>query len=83
MQEVEGKADFFTFTSRIDAVTTVDVQYIFNLGELSIFSGTEVTLGIWNLTNEDPPCIPVIKSYDGTLHDLRGRIWSPRVGANL
>jgi len=80
-QEVEGKADFFT--RWIDAVTTVDVQYTYNLGELSIFSDAEVTLGIQNLTNEDPPWIPVITGYDGTLHDPRGRIWSLRVGASL
>ena len=80
-QEVEGKADFFT--RWIDAFTTIDVQYTYNLGELSVFSDAEVTLGIQNLTNEDPPWIPVITGYDGTLHDPRGRIWSLRVGASL
>ena len=53
----------------MDAVTTVDLQYTSNLGELSIFSDTEVTLGIQNLTNEDTPWIPFIMGYEGTLHD--------------
>ena len=80
-QEVEGKADFFT--RWIDTVTRVDVQYTYNLGELSIFSDTEVTLGTQNLTNEDPPWIPFITGYEGTLHDPRGLIWSLRIRASL
>ena len=33
--------------------------------------------------NEEPPFVPVITGYDGTLHDPRGRVWMFRVNASM
>ena len=77
----EGAEEFFT--QKIDSMTTVDVQYNYSFGETAFLSDANVTLGIKNLFNEEPPFAPVNTGFDGTLHDARGRLWFFRVGASL
>jgi len=69
--------------SSIDSWVTADVQYTYSFGDLKYLSDASVTVGIQNLTNEEPPFVPVITGYDGTLHDPRGRLWTLRVNASL
>ena len=78
----DDKADEF-FTTAIDSMTTIDVHYTYELGELPFLANARVTLGAMNVTNEEPPWIPVNNAFDGTLHDPRGRVWYLRVGGSL
>ena len=71
------------FTRDIDSFTTMDLQYTYSLGELSFITDSRVTFGIQNLTNEEPPWVPVNTGFDATLHDPRGRIWFLRFGGSL
>ncbi len=77
-----GKAADF-FTRDIDAFTTDNVSYTYDFGERGPLADSRVTLGIQNVANAEPPWVPVITGYDGTLHDPRGRIWFARVSASL
>ncbi len=67
----------------IDNWTTADIQYTYNFGETGFLSDSSLTLGVQNVTNEEPPFVPVITGYDGTLHDPRGRVWFVKVGASM
>ena len=71
------------FDLQVDSWTTADVSYTYSFGETGFFSDANITLGIQNVTDEEPPFVPVITGFDGTLHDARGRIYSVRVGASL
>ena len=72
-------ADFFT--RDIKSMTTVDLHYTYTFNEVSFLNSTEVTLGVKNVFDEEPPWIPVNTAYDGTLHDMRGRVWF--LGVNM
>lgn len=67
----------------IEDMLTVDVQYNYNFGEQAFFSDTNVTLGIQNIFDEEPPAMAVVTAFDGRLHDGRGRIFFARVSASL
>ncbi len=69
--------------SSVDSWVTADAQYTYSFGDLKYLSDASVTIGVQNLTNEEPPFVPVITGYDGTLHDPRGRLWTLRVNASL
>jgi hypothetical protein len=69
--------------SSVDSWLTADMNYTYSFGELSFLNDASVTIGVQNITNEEPPFVPVITGYDGTLHDPRGRVWSIRVNASL
>ena len=69
--------------SSVDSWITADAQYTYSFGDLKYLSDASVTIGVQNLTNEEPPFVPVITGYDGTLHDPRGRLWTLRVNASL
>lgn len=77
----EGAEEFFT--DKIDSMTTVDLQYNYNFGELGLLSDSNISLGMKNIFNEEPPFAPVNTGFDGTLHDARGRLFFFRVGASL
>ena len=74
-------ADFLD--SSVDSWLTADMNYTYSLGELRFLNDASVTIGVQNITNEEPPFVPVITGYDGTLHDPRGRVWSIRVNASM
>ncbi|MCZ6854208.1 MAG: TonB-dependent receptor, partial [Gammaproteobacteria bacterium] len=74
-------ADFLD--SSVDSWTIADVQYTYSFGETGFMSDTSVSLGIQNFTNEEPPFVPVITGYDGTLHDPRGRIFFFKASASM
>jgi outer membrane receptor protein involved in Fe transport len=60
------------------------VQYTYSFGDTVLgLSDANITLGIQNVTDEEPPVISVVTAYDGRLHDGRGRIWFARVGGSL
>ena len=69
--------------TKIESMTTADVQYTYSFGDRGLFSDSTITLGIQNFTDEEPPVIANVTAYDGTLHDGRGRIWFVRVGGSL
>ncbi|MEM7002877.1 MAG: hypothetical protein AAF529_18975, partial [Pseudomonadota bacterium] len=62
---------------------TVDLQYNYSFGETSFLSDANVTLGIQNLFDEEPPGIAVVTAYDGRLHDGRGRIFFLRLSGSM
>ena len=69
--------------SSVDSWVTADLNYTYSLGELKFINDASITLGVQNITNEEPPFVPVITGYDGTLHDPRGRVWLFRVNASM
>jgi outer membrane receptor protein involved in Fe transport len=69
--------------SSIDSWITADLNYTYSIGEVQFLDDTSITVGVQNTTNDEPPFVPVITGYDGTLHDPRGRVWSARVSASL
>jgi len=71
------------FDDEIESFTTADLQYTYSFGERGFLTDANITLGIQNVTNEEPPVIALTTAYDGTLHDPRGRIFSIRVGGSL
>ena len=75
-------ADSF-YDASIDSWTTADIQYTYNLGEFSYMNSGAITIGAKNLTNEEPPWVPYITSYDPVNHDPRGRMWYVRLSASL
>ena len=78
----DGAAASF-YDANIDSWTTADVQYTYNMGEMSYVNSSAITIGAKNLTNEEPPWVPYITSYDPVNHDPRGRMWYVRVSASL
>ncbi len=71
------------FTRNIKSMTTVDLQYSYTFDELGVLGTSEISIGAKNVFNEEPPWVPVNTAYDGTLHDMRGRVWFLRVGTSL
>ena len=69
--------------TEIESMTTADIQYSYNFGELSFLSDTNFSVGIQNLTNEEAPPIAVVTAYDGRLHDGRGRLFFVRMSGSL
>jgi hypothetical protein len=71
------------YDTKIESMTTADVQYTYSFGERSVLSDSSVSLGIMNITNELPPVVANVTAYDGTLHDGRGRLWFLRMNASF
>ena len=70
---------YIGYAETIDSMTTVDLQYRFELPPLvARQKGSKLTLGIKNLLNEDPPLVNVDGAYDYYTHDPRGRIFYAR-----
>ena len=69
---------------RIDSFTSVDVQYRLDLGRLP---GSDaygmLTVGLLNVTDEDPPFVNIAGSYDPKTGDPRGRRAYVRLGASF
>ena len=62
------------YSQNIDSQLTWDAQYNYQLSATSL--DTQITLGILNLTDEEPPLVwdSVNFSYDTRQHDARGRM---------
>ena len=71
------------YTRDIDSMTTADLNYTYSFGEMAMLSDSAITFGVQNLTDEEPPWVPVVNSFNPTLHDPRGRIWFLRVSASM
>lgn len=61
--------------TKIQSMTTADLQYSYSFGQMSLLQDSTLSLGIMNLTNEEAPVVGVVTAYDGRLHDGRGRMW--------
>jgi outer membrane receptor for ferrienterochelin and colicin len=73
---LRGAYGFFAPT--IDSMTTVDLQYNLELPSFSMTQGSNLTLGIKNVANEEPPIENVDGGYDYFTHDPLGRIYYAR-----
>jgi iron complex outermembrane receptor protein len=71
------------FTKDIESMTTVDLQYTYSFGEMAMLSDSSVSLGVQNLTDQEPPWVPVVNSFSPILHDPRGRVWFMRFSASM
>jgi iron complex outermembrane receptor protein len=71
------------FTRNIHSMLTADLSYTYTFGEVGFLSDSSVTIGVQNITNEEPPWVPVNTGFDATLHDPRGRIWSMKFKASM
>ncbi len=70
------RGGFIGFAPKIDSMTTLDLQYSYDLPELGFQSeGSAITLGIKNATDEDPPLVNTDGAFDPFTHDPRGRIY--------
>lgn len=69
--------------TKIEDMITVDVQYNYSFGEQFFLTDSNVTLGIQNVFDEEPPHIAVVTAYDGTLHDGRGRVFFLRIAGSM
>lgn len=69
--------------SSINSWITADAQYTYSFDDLKYLSHASVSVGVLNLTNEEPLFVPVITGYDSTLHDPRRRVWTLRLSASL
>ncbi len=69
--------------TKIESMTTVDLQYTYNFGEAGIFSDTSISVGARNVFDEEAPNIAVVTSYDPRLHDGLGRVWFTRLQASM
>ena len=67
----------------IEDMLTIDLQYNYSFGEVSFLSDLNITLGIQNIFDEEPPVVSYVTAYDPTLHDGRGRLFFGRIGASL
>ncbi len=69
--------------TKIEDMTTADIQYTYSFGERGILQNSAVSLGVMNFTNEDAPNIAVVTAFDGRLHDGRGRMWYLRLNGSM
>ena len=70
---------YIGYAETIGSMTTVDAQYRLDLPALLFpHEGSQLTLGIRNLFNQDPPLVNVDGAYDYYTHDPRGRIFYAR-----
>ena len=62
------------YSQNIDSLLTWDAQYNYELDMASM--ATQITLGVLNLTDEEPPLVwdAANFSYDSRQHDARGRM---------
>lgn len=67
----------------IDDHLTIDLQYSYRIEEVFGTPGPTITLGVINLTNEEPPSIDDGLGYDSKLHDPRGRVLYGRMSISL
>ena len=69
--------------TKIESMTTADMQYTYSFGSRGILNDSSVTLGVMNFTDEEAPIIANVTGYDGTLHDGRGRLFFLRIGGSM
>jgi hypothetical protein len=75
--------DKLTGDTVIESMTTVDVQYTYNVGEAMYLSDSAVSVGVMNVFDEEAPYIANVTAYDGTLHDGRGMMYFVRFAGSL
>ncbi len=74
----------FNDTTPIDAFTTFDINATLDIGSLTNTLGDAfVSIGLVNLTGEDPPFVPISGSYDPRSADPRGRRLFVKVGTRF
>jgi len=63
--------------SEIDSHFTIDGRYTLNVGNMidALSSGTSISVGVINATNEDPPQVFTNGGFDSKVHDPRGRMF--------
>jgi len=67
---------FIGLHPKIDDHTTADVQFNYELPAFAFQQeGSVVTLGIKNVTDEDPPFMNIDGAFDPFVHDPRGRLF--------
>lgn len=69
------RGSFGFLAPTIDSMTTVDLQYNFEIPAFYMTQGSSLTLGIKNVGNEEPPIENVDGGYDYYTHDPLGRIY--------
>jgi outer membrane receptor protein involved in Fe transport len=72
------RGSFGFLAPTIDSMTTVDLQYNVELPAFSMIQASNLTLGIKNVGNEEPPKENVDGGYDYFTHDPIGRIYYAR-----
>jgi outer membrane receptor protein involved in Fe transport len=73
------RGSFIGFAPEIGSMTTVDLQYNYEMPEFGFQSeGTVVTLGIKNAANKRPPLVNTDGAFDPFTHDPRGRMFYAR-----
>jgi iron complex outermembrane receptor protein len=73
------RGSFIGFAPEIDSMTTVDLQYNYEMPEFGFQSeGTVVTLGVKNAANKRPPLVNTDGAFDPFTHDPRGRMFYAR-----
>ena len=73
-------ATYIGYWETIEPMTTINAQYSVDLSE---FLDSELTIGVKNLLNEDPPWVNVDGAYDYYTHDPTGRVYYVRYRINL
>ena len=75
---------YIGYAETIDSMTTVDAQYRLDLPAFtSPDDDSQLTLGIKNLLNKEPPLVNADGAYDYYTHDPRGRIFYVRYQLRL
>jgi hypothetical protein len=70
------RGSFIDFAPETDPMTTVDLQYNYQMPELGFQSeGTVITLGIKNAANKRPPLVNTDSAFDPFIRDPRGRMF--------
>lgn len=70
---------YIGYAESIDSMTTVNIQYRMRFESFISLSGvSQLTLGIKNLFNQEPPLVQVDGAFDYYTHDARGRIYYVR-----
>ena len=74
----------FNDTISIDNFTTFDINATFDLSSVTDKLGSSyISLGLVNLTGENPPFVPIAGSYDPRSADPRGRRFFVKVGTSF
>ncbi len=70
---------YIGYAESIDSMTTMNIQYRMRFESFISLSGvSQLTLGIKNLFNQEPPLVQVDGAFDYYTHDARGRIYYVR-----
>jgi len=83
LRHVSGFEDDQT-DADVDSFTTIDAQYSYTFSDLlREDSSSSISVGVINLTAEDPPFIGIAGNFDARTGDPRGRRVYVRVGTSF